>query len=353
MINKGEFYLKATGMVSQSSQEMIQYNKEKKRKRKNKYIPGLAAFRFRPSEDWDKSQALNLFNKQVKQIGSFKIDQTYFQDCIKGMQLLSKESIDLIIADPPFGLDFSGKESIYNRDSDFVVEDYKEIQSNYNDFTEQWISQLPRLMKPTSSAYIFSGWTNLEDILRSLRNSGLIVLNHLIWQYQFGVYTKIKFVTSHYHILFLAKDPKEYYFNKIEHYPTDVWDIKRDYSPGEKKNGTKLPAQLIQRCIDFSSKPGDIILDPFMGNGTTAEAAIANYRHFIGFEINDKMRSIIEHNLDITPLGRDYRMYKTLLPSIDDLKRKYPKAYEVYISEVKNKERGMLEWFHHERKQNY
>lgn len=351
MIIKGEFYLKAAGMVSQSFQEMIQTPKEKKRKRKNKYIPGLAAFRFRPSEDWNKSHALKFFNKQIQQIGSFKIDQTYFQDCIRGMQSLPTKSIDLIIADPPFGLDFSGKESIYNRDSAYVVEDYGEIQSNYNDFTERWIFQLPRIMKPTSSAYIFSGWTNLEDILRSIRKSGLTVLNHLIWQYQFGVYTKIKFVTSHYHILFLAKDPKKYYFNKIEHYPTDIWDIKREYSPGRKKNGTKLPVQLIQRCIDFSSKPGDIILDPFMGNGTTAEAAKANYRHFIGFEINEKMRSIIEQNLDMTSLGRDYRMYKTLLPSIDELKRKYPKAYEVFISEVKNRESGMLEWFHYEKKQ--
>ena len=74
----------------------------------------------------------------------------------------------------------------------------------------------------------FSGWTNLGDILSAVKKSGLVVVNHVIWKYQFGVFTERKFVTSHYHVLFLAKT-KNYYFNKIMHYPLDVWEINRTY----------------------------------------------------------------------------------------------------------------------------
>ena len=67
---------------------------------------------------------------------------------------------------------------------------------------------------------------------------------------------------------------------------------------------------MVQRCIDFGSEPGDLILDPFMGNGTTATAALSSYRHFLGFEINQTLNEIIAKNiLDIT-LGQDYVPYR-------------------------------------------
>ncbi|MHA1228138.1 MAG: DNA-methyltransferase [Candidatus Hodarchaeales archaeon] len=321
-------------MSSKSTEEKVYNLVENKKKRKNKYIPGLAAMRFQPDDDWSKIDAFKLYTNQIKRLGNYETDKIYYQDCIEGMHKLPPESIDLIIADPPFGLGFTGKESIYNRDSDFVIDDYGEVQGDYFNFTKKWIAELPRIMKKTSSAYIFSGWTNLEDVLRSIREVGLSILNHIIWQYQFGVFTRKKFVTSHYHLLLVVKDTKKYYFNKILHYPGDIWNIKRDYDQKKKKNGTKLPIQLIQKCIDFSSKPGSIILDPFMGNGTTAETAKANFRHFIGFEINTKLRPIIEANLKTTEIGEDYRMYKSLKPPIEELKKKYPQAFEIYRKEM-------------------
>ena len=112
------------------------------------------------------------------------------------------------------------------------------------------------------------------------------------------------------HLLFLAKHPKDYYFNKIEHYPLDVWDINRTYNKGERKNGTKLPNELVMRCIDFSTKPGDLVLDPFMGNATTAVACKGAFRHYIGFEINQAMQEIIDHNISLIDLGELYIPYK-------------------------------------------
>ncbi|MFX1483171.1 MAG: DNA-methyltransferase, partial [Promethearchaeota archaeon] len=192
-------------------------------------------------------------------------------------------------------------------------------------------AELPRIMKPKSSAYVFSGWTNLDAVLHGARAAGLVTLNHLIWHYPFGVYTKKRFVTSHYHILLLVKNPRKYFFNKIENYPEDVWIVKRQYRTGQVKNATKLPLDVVSKCVDFSSKPGDVVLDPFMGNGTTAIAAKSNFRHFIGFEINRKLRPLLEKETSRVKPGQSYSPYSERLPSIDELSKQYPQAYREYI----------------------
>lgn len=277
-----------------------------KKKRKNPYIPHVAAARFKPTEDWTHDEALELYESAEF---AFEVDTIHYEDCVSGMSILPEESIDVIVADPPFGIDFNGKESIYNRDASLVVEGYQEVEGDYSDFTHVWVSRLPRILKETGSAWIFSGWTNLSSVLNAVESTDLTLINHIIWKYQFGVFTRRKFVSSHYHLLFLVKNPKKYYFNKIQHYPLDVWDIKRTYRKGELKNGTKLPEDLVMRCIDFTSRPGHVVLDPFMGNATTAVAARGSYRHYIGFEINPEMEPIIENNLGLVELGDFYAPY--------------------------------------------
>ena len=111
------------------------------------------------------------------------------------------------------------------------------------------------------------------------------LLNHLIWKYQFGVYTKRKYVTSHYHILFLVKDPKRHTFNKIRDYMEDVLIINREYWTGKEKTPTKLPLDLVEALLLTSSNPGDLVLDPFLGSGTTALAAITHGRRYIGIDV--------------------------------------------------------------------
>ena len=223
----------------------------------------------------------------------------YYEDCIANIpKRIDDDSIDLIIADPPFGIRFDGKGSQYNRKSEFVVSGYSEIkQANYHEFSKAWIKAIYPVLKETGSAYIFSGWTNLKDILIAIDDAGFTTQNHIIWKYQFGVFTKRKYVTSHYHILFLIKNPKKYYFNKIDHYPEDVWEIKREYLPGEKKNSTKLPDKLVEKLLLYSSQENDLVLDPFMRNGTTAVACIKHKRNYLGFEINPNAKEIIDVNI--------------------------------------------------------
>ncbi len=309
--------------------------KGRTRRRLRKYIPHLAEFYFRPDHDWTTGEARKLFEKKTDLMGGMALDTVLFDECIKGRQQRPESAIDLVIADPPFGIDFNGKSGVYNRDESFVVEGYTEAQGSYEDFTVGWINELPRVMKQQASAYIFSGWNNLEFVLRGAREAGLVLLNHIIWHYPFGVFTKKRFVTSHYHVLLFAKDLRDYFFNKFEHYPEDVWRIKRQYRAGQDKNSTKLPLDVVSRCIDFSSRPGDVVLDPFMGNGTTAVAAKGNWRHFVGFEVNQQLKPIIDSETGKIEPGQMYRPYTERLPSIEELSTLYPRAYKEYLNAEK------------------
>jgi site-specific DNA-methyltransferase (adenine-specific) len=309
------------------------------RRRSKRYIPNLAEFYFEPTYDWTIDEAKALYSARVEATQEIELNTVFYEDCIQGMGELRESSIDLVIADPPFGIDFNGKSSVYNRDERLVVEDYEEVNGSYAEFTKRWISQLPRVLKEEGSVYIFSGWTNLEPVLRSAREVGLSTLNHIVWHYPFGVFTKRRFVTSHYHVLLLVKNPKSYFFNKIEHYPEDVWPVKRRYRAGEIKNSTKLPLEVVTRCIDYSSKPGDLVLDPFMGNGTTAVAAKSSWRHYIGYEINERLKPVIDSEISSVTQGECYTPYASRRPTIEELAEAYPSAYREYLRREKEEKR--------------
>jgi len=100
--------------------------------RKTKYIPHLADFFFKPTEDWTVFTAARMYEDS----SSPKKDMILYKDCIKGLERIDSDSVDLIIADPPFGLTFNGKENIYNRNSNLVKEGYKEIEQQASFMSE-------------------------------------------------------------------------------------------------------------------------------------------------------------------------------------------------------------------------
>ena len=283
----------------------IRPEEKPKKVRKRPYVPNLAAARFKPTEDWSTDQARKRYEDARFPL---EVDKILYEDCVEGMRCLPAGSIDVVVADPPFSLSFTGKESIYNRDDRFVRSGYREVQGDYEEFSVRWIGELPRIVKSSGSIWIFSGWTHLRAILNATAKAGLLLINDIIWRYPFGVFTERKFVTSHYHILFLAKN-RGYYFNKVMHYPLDVWDINRTYRAGEVKNSTKLPEKVVMRCIDFTTRPGGLVFDPFMGNGTTAVVAKGSYRHYLGSEANRNMTEVIAANLASVKLGEFYVPY--------------------------------------------
>lgn len=246
---------------------------------------------------------------------NLEMNHIYHMDCLDGMRLLPDKCIDLVITDPPFAIDFKAKRSNYNRTQSRVLEGYNEVRKDqYHGFTGKWMREVFRLLKTSGSMYVFSGWNNLKDILVTLDEIGFITVNHIIWKYQFGVVTKRKFVTSHYHCLYVCKDDEKRKFfpyarfgkesenelGRSLHYKDkeDVWVIKREYWHGVQKTPTKLPAELVKKILQYSSEEGDAVLDPFLGSGQVAVIAKMMKRRYIGFEIVKKYYEFAKERLE-------------------------------------------------------
>ena len=220
--------------------------------------------------------------------------QLHNQDCILGMQTLADQSVDLIFTDPPYGIRGDQLDQHYNRDESQVVPGYCEVAAeDYAAFSLAWIQQAERVLKNTGSMYIVSGYTNLHHILNALHSTGLREVNHLIAEYTFGVYTRNKWVSSHYHILYWTK--KKPYFNGAARFAgtgesyndrLSVQTLRRQYQPGQVRNKNQLPVEFVKKFIEYSSRPGDLVLDPFAGSFSTGRAAAELGRNCVGFDLN-------------------------------------------------------------------
>jgi len=227
----------------------------------------------------------------------------YNVDCIEGAtQFLKDSSVDLIITDPPYGIGGDMLHKHYNRNEDFVLDGYIEVpKEEYYDFTYSWIKEAERVLKPGGAMYIVSGYTNLIHILNALSRTQMKEINHIIWKFNFGVYTKNKYISSHYHILYYVKPGAKPTFNTHSRYSDsekdddsngslnyqdreDVWVINREYKPGQIKNKNELPTQLLAKMIQYSSNEGDLVCDFFLGSFSTAKVSIGLNRRACGFE---------------------------------------------------------------------
>ena len=226
--------------------------------------------------------------------------QVYNQSCIEGMrEHVADNSIDLIFTDPPYGIKGDELDVHYHRDESKVVPGYVDVPlSEYAKFSLDWIKECERVLRPGGSMYIVSGYTNLHHILNALHATKLEEINHIIAKYSFGVSTKNKFVSSHYHVLFWQKpdrgsqkrtfnsnykytDQKDSYHDRLS-----VQDMPRDYKPGQVKNKNQLSEDFIEKFIMYSSNRGDTVLDCFGGGLTTGRTALRWGRKFVGFELN-------------------------------------------------------------------
>ena len=237
-------------------------------------------------------------------MGKSKMGKTlslWNKDCI-GSTDIPDESIDLLICDPPFGISETSFGQHYKRNSSKVINGYHEAPVDYLGFTRDWVTLSFKKLKPNGSMYIIIGHTPLLDVLIAAKESGFETLNHCIWKYNFGVSTTKKFVTSHYHVLRLCKPKAKPTFNTYCRFGPqekdklggsllyqdleDVFVINKDYQPNKEKNMNKLPDKLIEKLVMYSSNPGDLVCDFFMGNFTTAYVSLRLGRHVCGYEIN-------------------------------------------------------------------
>ena len=236
-------------------------------------------------------------------------NQVLLGDGIEGIKSIPKGSVDLVFTDPPFGLSFTGKPSNYNRKRSLVVGHYKDWSPmDYYKKTNSWVASATTTLKTGGTLVVISGWNRLADIENAAIRFGLTQFNHIIWKYQFGVYTKNTFVNSHYHILFYSKGKTHTFNRRFEDTKKDyadredVWLIKKPYQTGKLKTPNKLPEELVEKVLFYVSNQGDLVLDPFTGSETIPKVAKRISRDFLAFEVDPEthkyaVRNVYEDNL--------------------------------------------------------
>ena len=189
----------------------------------------------------------------------------------------------------------------------------------YLEWCEKWINECIRILREDGSFYLAIGDEYVAEINIMLKKKDLKFRNWIIWYYTFGQNQRKKFNRSHTHILYFVKDNKNFIFNsdkiRIESVrqrigdkranpkgktPDDVWQISRvagTFSERVKNFPCQIPLKILERIIKASSDLNDIVLDPFMGSGTTAIACKMLGRNFIGIEISKNYCRLIENRL--------------------------------------------------------
>ena len=256
------------------------------------------------------------------------VDNIYVMDCIVGMKNIPSDSVDLIIADPPYNLSKGGN---WKWDNSVKLDGMggnwnKAMQSwddytleTYFEFTKAWLTEAKRILKPTGSMWIFGTYHNIGIINVVCQLLKIEIINEVIW-YKKNAFPNLsgrRLTASHETLLWCNKGMKkrEYYFNynysKNGDFSKDelkgsgkqmrtVWDISNNKARKELaygKHPTQKPIKILKRMIRLSSKIGDLILTPFAGAGSECVAAKECQRHYIGFEIAEQYIAVAQERL--------------------------------------------------------
>jgi site-specific DNA-methyltransferase (adenine-specific) len=233
-------------------------------------------------------------------------------DAIDLLSTLEEDSVDLIIADPPYNL---GKS--YGNNSDEMS------FSDYLDFTRKWLFECGRVLKKTGSIYVFMGFryiSYLYDIMD--KELDLRFNSWIVWHYTQGVGKTKGFSPRHDDVLFFTatdeftfnlddiRVPQKYYRqrnNMRGANPGDVWTFSHVHysNPNRQAHPTQKPEGLIERMVLASSNSGDLVLDPFSGSGTTLRVCDQLERASLGLEINPEYVDMTKKRLDEPFFGFD------------------------------------------------
>lgn len=255
-------------------------------------------------------------------------------DCLGHLARLPAGCVDLAFADPPFNIGY-----------EYDVYDDVRSRADYLAWTDRWLAAVRRVLKPGGSFYVAIGDEYAAEIKVRLDALGLVMRNWIIWHYTFGVHCKRKFNRSHAHIFYYVVDPKRFTFhgeavrvpsarqttyadrraNPAGKMPDDTWVLRpqeeeRCFAPdsdtwhvprvcGTFKERTGHPCQMpetvLERIIRVSSSPGDLVLDPFAGSGTTVAAARRLGRRYLGIELSAEYAEGIRRRLAAMPAPHD------------------------------------------------
>ncbi|HKG74277.1 MAG TPA: site-specific DNA-methyltransferase, partial [Aestuariivirgaceae bacterium] len=233
------------------------------------------------------------------------LDSILVGDCLDELKKLPAKSIDVVFADPPYNLQLQGE--LYRPDQSKVdaVDDawdrFRDFAS-YDAFTKAWIGECRRVLKDNGTLWVIGSYHNIFRVGTIIQDLGFWLLNDVIWRKTNPMpnFRGKRFTNAHETLIWAAKsaDQKSYTFNyEAMKALNEELQMRSDWllgicngherlkgSNGEKLHPTQKPEALLHRVLIASTNPGDIVLDPFFGTGTTGVAAKRLGRHFIGIE---------------------------------------------------------------------
>jgi modification methylase len=231
------------------------------------------------------------------------LDRIIMGDCIAGMRALPDASVDMVFADPPYNLQLGG--DLFRPEGkrvDAVDNDWDKFDSlkTYDEFSRAWLAEARRILKPNGTLWVICSYHNIFRVGSVLQDEGFWILNDIIWRKVNPMpnFKGTRFTNAHETLIWASKgEDARYTFNyRAMKTLNDELQMRSDWSfpicGGQeriKRNGTKAhptqkPEALLYRILLACTKPGDVIVDPFFGTGTTGAVAKRLGRHFIGFE---------------------------------------------------------------------
>jgi modification methylase len=233
------------------------------------------------------------------------LDRIIIADCIEAMAGLPEKSVDMVFADPPYNLQLGGE--LLRPDNsrvDAVDDDWDRFDSfeTYDAFTKAWLAACRRVLKDDGGLWVIGSYHNIFRVGRAIQDAGFWILNDVIWRKANPMpnFKGTRFTNAHETLIWAAKmrGARRYAFNyDAMKMANDDVQMRSDWAlpvcsgeerikdeNGAKAHPTQKPEALLHRVILASTQPGDVILDPFFGVGTTGAAAKRLGRHFIGIE---------------------------------------------------------------------
>ncbi|MGI8587278.1 MAG: site-specific DNA-methyltransferase [Chloroflexia bacterium] len=237
-----------------------------------------------------------------------ELDRIYQGDCREILASLPAKSVDVIFADPPYNLQLQQELRRPNMTLVDAVDDEWDQFSGfaaYDQFTREWLSACRRVLKDTGTIWVIGSYHNIYRVGTVLLDLGYWILNDIIWVKTNPMpnFRGVRFTNAHESLIWCKKsqDQKKYTFNyhamkllNDEKQMRSDWEIplctgaERLRADGEKLHSTQKPEGLLYRVLLAASNPGDIVLDPFFGTGTTGAVARKLKRRYIGIEKEER-----------------------------------------------------------------
>ena len=256
-------------------------------------------------------------------------DTIILGDCLEELKKLPDRSVDLVFADPPYNLQLGG--DLLRPDNskvDAVDDDWDHFESfeAYDVFTKAWLKECRRVLKDDGALWVIGSYHNIFRVGATLQDLGFWILNDVVWRKSNPMpnFKGTRFTNAHETLVWAAKSrgQKRYTFNyDAMKMANDELQMRSDWSlplctgeerlkdeAGLKAHPTQKPEALLCRLILASTRPGDVILDPFFGTGTTGAAARRLGRRYIG----------IERDATYAKLAKD-RIAKVIVATAEDM----------------------------------